>query len=103
MKKRNVIIVIVVLILIAIASVTIYKKAIENGKKYEIETVSQYNYFILKQNDLYGVIDRKGDIIIAPEYSEIIIPNPEKALFVCYKGDNTQILNENKEEVYLNI
>lgn len=101
MKKRYIIISIVaILILIAIASTVIYNMVIENGKNYEIEQIKQYNYFILKQNDLYGVIDKKGNTIIAPEYSEIKIPNPEKGVFVCYQGDNTKILNERKEEIF---
>ena len=93
------IITIIILILIAIASVITYNIVIENGKNYEIEQVKQYNYFILKQNDLYGVIDRKGDVIITPEYSEIKIANPEKGVFICYQGGNTKILNEKKEEI----
>lgn len=100
MKKRNIIIItIIILILVAIASSVIYHIMIENGKKYEIETVKQYNYFILKKDDLYGVIDQKGNTVITPKYSEIKIPNPEKGIFVCYQGDNTQILNEAKEEI----
>lgn len=100
MKKRYIIIIaIVVLILVALTSVVIYNKAVENGKNYEIEQVNKYNYFILKQNDLYGVIDKSGNIIITPKYNEIKIPNPEKGVFVCYQRDNTQILNERKEEI----
>jgi hypothetical protein len=98
-KKSMIIITIVILILIALVSVFIYNKVIESGKNYEIEQVSQYNYFILKQDDLYGVIDKNGNSIIATEYSEIKIPNPEKAVFVCYKGESTKILNENGEEI----
>lgn len=100
MKKRDIIIIIIaILILVTIVSVLIYNNRIEKNKNYEIEEVKQYQYFILKQNDLYGVIDRKGTTIIVPEYNEIKIPNPEKGLFVCYQGENTKILNEKKEEI----
>lgn len=100
MKKRYIIAIIVaILILIIIASAVIYNIIIENGKKYEIEEIKQYNYFILKQNDLYGVIDKKGNTIINPEYSAIKIPNPEKPVFVCYEENDTKILNERKEEI----
>lgn len=91
--------IIAILILVAIAAVVIYNIVVENGKNYEIEEVKQYNFFLLKQNDLYGVIDKKGNTIIAPEYDEIKIPNPEKGVFICYQGDNTKILNERKEEI----
>lgn len=99
MKKRYVIMIIAVLILVAIAAVVVYNIVVENGKNYEIEEVSQYNFFLLKQNDLYGVIDKKGNTIITPEYDEIKIPNPEKGVFICYQGDMTKILNERKEEI----
>lgn len=99
MKKRYIMITIAILIIVVIASVVIYNIVVENGKNYQIEQVKEYNYFILKQNDLYGVIDKKGNTIITPEYSEIKIPNPEKGVFVCYQGDTPKILNESKEEI----
>lgn len=100
MKKRYIIILsIAILIIIAIASVIICNIVVENGKSYEIEQIKEYNYFIVKQNNIYGVMDKKGNIIITPEYSEVKIPNPEKAIFVCYQGDKSKVLNENKEEI----
>lgn len=100
MKKRYIIILtIAILIIIAIASVIIYNIIVENGKSYEIEQIKEYNYFILKQNDVYGVMDKKGNIVITPEYSQVKIPNPERAIFVCYQGDKSKVLNENKEEI----
>ncbi len=98
-KKYAIIIIIVIMILIALASIIIYNMTAGSKKNYEIEQVREYNYFILKQNDLYGVMDKKGNTIIAPEYSEIIIPNPQKAVFVCHQGDAIKILNEQKEEI----
>lgn len=100
MKKRNIIIIIIVaIILIIIASVGIYKIIEEQGKNYEIEKIKQYNYFLLKQDNQYGIIDKKGNIIISPKYSEIQTPNPEKAVFVCHEGEDTKVLNERKEEI----
>ena len=100
MKKRNIIIIIIVaIILIIIASVGIYKIIEEQGKNYEIEKIKQYNYFLLKQDNQYGIIDKKGNIIIEPKYSEIQTPNPEKAVFVCYEKEDTKVLNERKEEI----
>lgn len=99
MKKKYVIMIIFVLILVVVASVAIYNIIVEKGKNYTIDEVKQYNFFLLKQDDLYGVIDKKGNIIIEPEYSEIKIPNPEKGVFICYKEENTKILNERKEEI----
>ncbi len=95
-------IVIAIVIMLAIAGIGIYQFVLEKGKDYEVEQIKQHNYFVLKQNNQYGVIDRQGNIIITPEYSQIKIPNPEKAVFVCYQGENTKVLNEKKEELVTN-
>ena len=96
---RKIYVIIIVLILIVTASFFTYQFIIDNGKKYDIESVEQYNYFVLKQNDLYGVINRKGEVLVEPEYGEIKIPNPEKDVFICYQEDKIKILNEQKEEI----
>lgn len=98
MKKKSIII-IVILILICIISIVSYKLIKKQNRKYEVTEVKQYNYFILKQNNLYGVIDKKGNTIIEAQYDEVIIPNPEKAVFVCYKDNNVKILNSNNTEI----
>ena len=100
MKKRYIVlIVIIILVLISILSLVVYNKIVENRKKYEIDEVKEYNYFVLRQNELYGVIDKKGNTVITPKYDKVIIPNPEKAIFVCYKDENTEVFNQNQEQI----
>ena len=100
--KRNFIIrnIIISTILIAIIAGVSYYFIKENGKKYEIAKVQNYNYFILKQNDLSGVIDKTGNKIIETEYQEVKIPNPEKEVFACYKEDRIEILNADKQQIF---
>lgn len=93
---RNIIIAIIVIALVV--GISIYF-IYNNGKKYEIEKVNTYNYFVLKENNLSGVIDRSGNKIIEANYDNVIIPNPEKALYICYEGESTKVLNERKEEI----
>lgn len=102
--KRNFIIrtVIIVILVIALVIGLSYYFIKESGKKYEIEAISQYNYFVLRTNDEFGVIDRTGNIIIEAKYDDVKIPNPEKAIFVCYEGEKTKILNEHNEEILTN-
>ena len=103
MKKKYIaILIIVVLIIIAIAGYFIYKQMVFNGREYEIEKIDieSYEYFLLRQEEKYGVINKTGDIIINPEYTNIVIPDPRKAIFVCYDDDeNTKILNQNQEQI----
>ena len=101
-KKYIVILVIVLLIVIAIAGYFIYKQMLLNGREYEVEKIDieSYEYFILRQEGKYGVINKTGDIVINPEYTNIVIPNPQKAIFVCYdENENTKILNQNQEQI----
>ncbi len=100
MKKKNVVILLaVMLILVVLVSIGIYHIVIKNEKDYEIEEIKEYNYFIIKQDNQYGVMDKKGNTIISPEYSEIKMPNPEKAVFVCYQEEEIKVLNERKEQI----
>ena len=78
-----------------------YQKSEQDKKSYEVEKVTQYNYFVLRQNDKYGVIDKQANIIIKPEYENVIIPNPEKSVFICYdENEKTTVLNEKSEVIY---
>ena len=98
--KRNFIIrtVILIVILIVLAGGMLYYFIKENGKKYEIAKVNEYNYFVLKSGNTLGVIDKAGNLIIESNYDDIKIPNPEKDVFVCYKNGTTKILNSQKQE-----
>ena len=99
--KKNFIIrnIIISILLIGIIAFAIYYFIKLNNKNYEITKVEQYNYFILKQNDLSGIIDRSGNKIVDAKYEEIKIPNPEKAVFICYNQDNIKVVNEKNEEI----
>ena len=104
MKKKSIVmIIIVLLIIIAIAGYFIYRQIEKNGREYEIEKIDlqDYAYFILREEGKYGVINTNGDIIIHPEYTNVIIPNPKKGVFICYDEDNnTKILNQNNEQIF---
>ncbi len=104
MKKKYIVMIIIVLLtIIAIAGYFIYRQIEKNGREYEIEkiAVQNYEYFILRQDGKYGVINKNGDIVIHPEYTNVIIPNPQKAVFVCYdENNNTKVLNQNNEQIF---
>lgn len=97
MKKKILIILIFILIIV---SIFIIKNKINQKYLYQIEEINDYNYYIYNENEQYGVINAKGEIIIEAKYSNIIIPNPEKDLFVCYQDENTEILNSKQEKLF---
>lgn len=101
MKKKHIVgIIIIAIIVIATAGFFITKKVIEDGKKYEIEKIDNYEYFTLKVENKYGVINKEGKQIVNAEYTNVIIPNPQKPVFICYTNDSTKVLNQNGEEIF---
>lgn len=99
MKKTfRIRIIIITILIIGIIAFGIFLKIRNSSKTYEIAQVNEYNYFLLKQNNSFGVIDKKGNTIIDAQYDEIKMPNPEKAIFICSKNENIKVLNEKSEE-----
>ena len=100
MKKRSIIITIVLIVIVLLAGFIAYEKLEKSKKEYQVEKVSEYNYFVVKENDKYGVIDANGNKIIETNYDNVVIPNPNKAVFVCYSGDKTEVFNDKKENLF---
>lgn len=98
-KKNMVLIAILAIFVISIIGIFVVKKIVNDDKKYEVETVSDYNYFILKQNNKFGVIDTRGNIVIEAEYDNVIIPNPSKAVFICQTEKNIKVFNDKGEQI----
>lgn len=65
-------------------------------------------YYTIYENEKWGVIDTKGNVVISPSYDEmIVIPNNTKPVFVCIENVNyedntfeTKIVNEKNEELF---
>ncbi len=100
MNKKTVILVGVIIVVIAIAGYFIYSNIKEEGLNYEIDKVEIVNYYKVNENEKYGVIDTKGNVVVEVKYEDIKIPNPEKPIFVCYDGGYTVVLNEKNGELY---
>lgn len=109
-KKNNGILKRLAILLAIIAVVMLLVLAVKNKKvNIKEEEISQYNYFLMTENDKTGVIDRSGNVVISAEYEYIQIPNPEKPIFICLydynsstKSYKSKVLNEKGEELYTN-
>jgi hypothetical protein len=74
-------------------------------KPKDVSTVT--TYFTVFENNKWGVIDNKGESVIAPEYDEmIVIPDNTKDLFICTYDVNyesgeykTKVLNKSGKEI----
>ncbi len=100
-KVFGVIIAIAVIIMIVISIINIVKSS---SKKIEIKNNTYYTAY---ENGKYGVINNEGEVVIEPEYDEmIIIPDNSRAMFICvYDIDDeagtykTKVINDKKEEI----
>lgn len=95
--------VVIILLLIPIIQITIEKI----NKNYKIEVVSKEKYFVLLSNNMAGIIDEKGNVIVEPQYYDIRIPNPSKDIFVCYYNYDketgkcrTKVINGQSTELF---
>ena len=98
-------------VLIAIAVIVMFVIGIKKLFSSE-DTVKEKSvilrYFPIYTNGKWGVIDSRGNTIIEPTYDEyIVIPDNQKAIFICttdvnYNENtyNTIVLNEKGEELF---
>lgn len=100
--KRTFIIrnIIIAIIIIGIVAGIAYYFTSKINRDYELEKVEEYNYFILKQQGKYGVINKSGETVVDVKYDEVKIPNPSKAVFICYDGENIKVLKEKGKEIF---
>lgn len=105
MKKKIIVVLSIIILIIGIISIIKYNKN-KSKFNYTIEQISEVNYFLLMQNNKYGVINKKGDIVVDPVYDVVEIPNASKPVFIC-KGNydqnsgeyNIQVFNDKKEPI----
>ncbi len=101
-KVFGVLIGLIVMIMVIVSIVKLVKNHHENNQL--IGTA----YFTVLENNKWGVIDNKGNVIIQPTYDEMItIPNNQKGIFICVydvnETDNTyktKVLNEKNEQLF---
>ncbi len=95
---------------IVIIMVILSLKNLLSGEEKNKEVSSLKTYISAVENNKWGVIDNKGNIIIDLTYDEmIIIPNKNEDIFVCtynvdYNNENyqTKILDEQGKEILKN-
>ena len=102
---KKVIAVIVAFILIIMFAIAI--KSLLSSDSSASKLVST-TYFVINQNNKWGVIDNNSKTIITPSYDEgIIIPNNKKTIFICTYDVNyedgtykTRVLNAKGKELF---
>ena len=101
-KVFAVILAIIVIIMVIFIIKGVLTKNIEQGN------IASKDYFAAFKDNIWGVIDETGSVIIDPSYSEmIIVPNSKNDVFLCtYDVDyttgtyKTKALNSKNEEIF---
>ena len=96
MKK---IIIFIIAIVIVVAGVLFFRTKSDNKYNYTIEEVSEFKYYVYKENEKCGVIDASGKIILDAKYTNVVIPKPSRDLFVCYTDENANVFNSKNEKL----
>lgn len=102
-KVAAVVIAIIVFILAVVMIRTFISRAKDKTNKN-----STTNYFSLYENNMWGVIDSKGEKIIEPMYQEmIVVANKNKDVFLCTYDVNeddgtykTKVVNKKNETIF---
>lgn len=76
--KRTVGIPVVFIIIILIAVGIFIKSKISNKYDYKIEEIMDYKYYIYRENEQFGIIDKEANKMVEAKYTDVIIPNPRK-------------------------
>ena len=105
-NKKKVAAVIIAILVIMMFVIGIRELIKERPKTNE--KVFTLGYYTIYQNEKWGVIDTKGNIIITPQYEEmIIIPDNSKPVFLCMENVDytantytTKVLNEKNEKIF---
>lgn len=95
--RTRIIIISIIIIIISLA-ISIYMPNKE--KLEEKQEDNSISYYLLKRDEKFGVINGTGEVVIAPNYEQIIIPNPHKAVFLCKSEEQNKILNDKSEEIF---
>ena len=96
MSKKISIIIVAIIIVISLA-ISIY---IPNKDRIETEKEdTSINYSIIEADGKMGVAEG-DDVIIEPQYENIIIPNEHRAVFMCKNGENKKFVDEKNKEIF---
>ncbi len=94
--------VVIILVILGIGGYFIWQNWMGKSREYKVTSITDYSYFVIKENDKYGVIDAKGNSIIPANYDEVQIPNPTQAVFLVMQGETKSVLNEKAESILTN-
>ena len=101
MKKHIITIIIIAILLFGlVGGFWYFNQNKDSDVMYQEDAIE---YFELLQGEQFGVVDKKGNMIIEPIYSNVFIPRKSVDVFFCYEDNlNYKILNKTGNELFEN-
>ena len=111
-SNKKMIILIILVIIALIVGITYAVKKLSVVKSVNVIEIKESDivYYKLRKDNKLGIINKDGEIVIQPQYTDIIIPNPTVDLFLCsnsndlenaewkaFNSKNEQVLTDYKE------
>lgn len=94
--SRKLSVILICIVIVISLGISIY---IPNRNKIQEAEDTSINYKTVEIDGKLGIVEGEK-IIIKPQYDEIIILNPHRAVFVCRSGETQKIINENNKEIF---
>ena len=94
--SRKLSVILICIVIVISLGISIY---IPNRNKIQEVEDTSINYKTVEVDNKIGVIEGEKTII-EPQYDDIIIVNPHRAVFTCQIGDTQKIVNENNKEIF---
>lgn len=101
----------VISVILAIAVIVMFAISLNHLLNTETpEATGDIAYFTILENNKWGVMNSKGEVIVQPAYDEmIVIPDSTKPIFFCTYDVNfengsykTRVVNEKEENLFTN-
>lgn len=103
-NKKTIIMITIIAIIVVTAIITFIK--IGKGRNTNINEINEKDieYYVLRKEQQYGVIDKSGNVVIEPKYIQVQIPNPTTDLFLCTVDTDVEnpkwtVLNKDGQEI----
>ena len=82
----------IILVIVVVAGMYIYSM---QGETNVSASSIEYNFYKYYNGEKFGVIDKKGNVLIPANYEDIIVLNPQYAIFFLVQNDEVVgVVNE---------